>query len=531
MVASGPVPYQILIYVDPTMVNSHELQCSLDLLVSKAIGLTGIAAVDFVIANPEPRFVLRRAQGPEMLENLLASYDWKQEASDEIRALRAGFLEALAETESAEDLQTLRQAFAREEERIVQERLDLLLAFLAGQDQYDRHRALLLVGMNFDLEPAAFYKAWGNGSGERNESGSAGPANLGQSWRSTAAALAAYGWISYPVAAPLQEDPLLPGMRIGKWRLAGPAGGRIIGIKITRESERDPELARAHLENGQALLAAGRLEESEAAFREALHHFHGDPSTARQQAEALVGLADALEGQGLADEARSMRAQAGELDPSVVTQDPTALATLLAPTEALDILAAETSGRVIHEGGDLETSLLALQRRVRLTFQVSGQPPGEDYPVEVRFTRRDWDVGSPSRVRFGTPPLVALARTRLLIAGDIAEPPLVLDARAQRDAAGGQRATVEFRLPLMDGEEDVPPETNQACRMSMAWLAEDEVLEVAQRRVDCQAASAVLTGSLTTEAPVDSELVALVVEHLASGAWGAEIFEIGSAAN
>jgi hypothetical protein len=413
----------------------------------------------------------------------------------------------------------------------VQERLDLLLTFLADQDDPGRHRALLLVGLNFDLDPASFYAAWGDDVGNPSQPASAPGSPLDAVSRSAAAVLAAYGWISYPVAAPSREGPLVPGIRVGKWRLAGPAGGRILGVKITHESERDPELAQGHLDNGQALLAAGRLAESEAAFRQALHHYYGDPRTAAQQAEALVGLADALDGQGLADEARATRVLAGELDSSVTVEDPTALATLLAPREALEIVAAETSGRVIHDRDDLEVSLLGLRRRLRLTFQLSGDPPGEILPVELSVARQGWRVAGPQWVRFGTPPSVSEARVRLLVAGDMVEPPMIVDARAHRGTTEDRQATVDFQLPLTSAATETMLEGSQTCRLSTAWLVEGKIPQVEQQSVSCPAVDNVLTGSLAMEVPADFELLALVVEHLASGAWGAEIFELDSATN
>ena len=161
---SSPQPYRIVIYVDPELIDSRELQCSMDLLLSMTAELIELGSIDFVFATPEPRFLLRGVSNPEDLENLLASSTWKEEAGDQIRALRAGFVEALADIESDFDLQDLQNAFIEEEERLVQERLDLLLSFLADREVTGRQRALLLVGMQFDLDPSAFYSSWVDGA-------------------------------------------------------------------------------------------------------------------------------------------------------------------------------------------------------------------------------------------------------------------------------------------------------------------------------------------------------------------------------
>ncbi len=524
--AAGPLPYQILIYVDPTMSDSRELASAIDLLASNAAQLSGLGSVDFVIADPEPRFVLRQTTAPDLLENLLSSQDWEQMAGDQLRALRAAFLETLAETDTEMDLEELERTFSSQEERFVQERLDLLLSFLAGQATPGRQRILLLTGLQSDRDPGNFYSSWGQDPPGPSES-----MGLEEPFRSTSAALAAYGWITFPIAAPPRESPLVPGLRIGKWRLAGPAGGRILGVRLSRESERDPELAEAQLEKGQALLAAGRWKDSQEAFELALHHFHGDPRTATLQARALAGLADALGEQGLEDEARSMRAMAGELDPTIAGEDPGALATLLEPTEVLDLIAEETSGRVLYEEEDLDTSLQGLGRRLRLTLQIPGVPTGEIYPVVARISDKKLIVRGPLWVRFGSPPTVSIARARLLASGGPVEPDLVLDARLEW-SADTDLARLELQLPLATGGDELEPgEVSQRCRLTAAWLAEDEIQGIEQVAVDCPFRDGLLAASLELRAPSGSELAALVVEHLASERWGAEIFEVESPAN
>ena len=536
IVALAPVsamadkPYQILIYVDPALSNSRELQCSIDLLLSDVGQLTDIGLVDLVVADPEPRFVLRDVSNPELLENLLAASDWQNEAEDQIRALRVGFIQALADTESEVRLQDLQVAFAREEQRLAQERLDLLLSFVANRETTGRQKVLLVAGLQFDLDPSAYYSSWGDPTGPGGGHEESPESQLDQRSRSVAATLAAYGWIGLPIAPPPEEGLLVPGLRLGKWRLAGPAGGRILGVKITRESERDPELAEAHLERGRSLLSSGQVKESEEAFRRALHHFYGDPRTAVQQAEALVGLADALQEQGREDEARAARALASEMDASVVADDPTVLATLLDPTRVLELLAEETSGRVLRQESDLQSGLFDLQRRLRLTFQIRGNPQGQIYPVEARILRNGWVLHSPRWVRSGTPPTVPFARTRLLVSGDLAEPTLILDARIQQ-LPQSDLVSLEFQLPLGVADEERLSQDGQDCRITAAWLEEDEILRIDQRGVQCSRTDEGLTGLLEMRIPSESGLAAILVENLVTGDWGAEIFEIEPSAN
>ena len=277
---TGPLPYKILVYVDSELSDSREIRASLERLAAMARGITDLGVVDLVVADPEPRFVLREIGDPELLENALLSPDWADAATDQLRALRAAFLDAQKDPESEQQGEELAATFVREEGRLVQERADLLLSFLVDHLVTGRMKALLLAGVQYDLEPGDFY-------GPLTGHALSESADLDRTNRSLAAGLAAYGWLTYPIAAPKPESPLVSGARIGKWRVAGPAGGRVIGLRIARESERNPERARAHLENGQALLAKGAVVEAEKAFRDALHHFHGDPKTASEQAETL----------------------------------------------------------------------------------------------------------------------------------------------------------------------------------------------------------------------------------------------------
>lgn len=54
-------------------VEDFELRKSLDLLVAVSDELTEVARVDFVVADPEPRFVLREVGDPELLQRTLGS--------------------------------------------------------------------------------------------------------------------------------------------------------------------------------------------------------------------------------------------------------------------------------------------------------------------------------------------------------------------------------------------------------------------------------------------------------------------------
>ena len=85
---------------------------------------------------------------------------------------------------------------------------------------------------------------------------------------------------------------------------------------------------------------------------------------------------------------------------------------------------------------------------------------------------------------------------------------------------------MEFQLLLAAGDTESPLGESHDCRFTAISLAPDEMLEIEQRRSSCSLMDQGLIGSFEIEVTPSSELVALVVEHLASGDWGAEIFEI-----
>jgi tetratricopeptide (TPR) repeat protein len=524
----GPLPLHLLIYVEAALSDGRELEDSLDLVASLAGQISEVATVDLVIADPDPRFLLQRSTEPDVLENLMASPNWGDSASDDLRALRAGFLEALRDTETEIDLHTLQTAFAFEEARLVQQRLDLLLSFVADRPAAGRQKVLLLVGLQFDLDPLEFYSAWGDGASRPLQEEPLEAPKINDSTQALAATLGGLGWLTYPIAPPPRESPLRPGLRVGKWRVTGPAGGRVIGLRLAREAERDPELARGYLKNGQSLLEQGSAVEAEKAFRLALHHFSGDRRTAEEQAQAAAGLAEALEAQGRSVKARGTLRMASDLDAEVAADHPEALAVLLEPTESLEALALASSGHVLFAQQELQDSLHDLKQRLRLSFQMPGNPTGELYAAEVRYLRKGMLAQAPAWVRFGSPPSVAAARVRLLREDAGVEPPVVLDAHAGRSAEEPAVTRLEFILPPIDDGEVGRSDQERACRLTMTILAEDAPTEVEQQQVVCRPTAGGLAGSARLSVPEQEELLGILIEDLATGNWGADIFEIAS---
>ncbi|MEM7357200.1 MAG: tetratricopeptide repeat protein, partial [Acidobacteriota bacterium] len=220
---------------------------------------------------------------------------------------------------------------------------------------------------------------------------------LTASTETLARTLAAYGWVSLPLAPPAPK-PLKPGKRIGKFRLSGP--GIVYDedenrtffkfFSATFEENRKPLRAEAYLELGAALEGQGKLAEAEEALRQAIYYFSGDPRTADQQAEAYARLGKILASQGQSQASAAAQALARQLDPERFAQveeiaETGPPAALLAPLQASRILGRTTQGGIVRSANRLRQLLDDLGRRVRLTYQVDGAPDGKLHTLEANF--------------------------------------------------------------------------------------------------------------------------------------------------
>lgn len=522
--ASDLQPYQVLVYLDSEMVDRHHLQASSDLLLEARTSLIELGTVDVVVADPQPRFVLRGSGEETRVEEALRGGPWRSTSGDGIRALRSAFLEAISNPESAGETEALAAAYIGEETRLVQQRLDLLASFLAENGVPGKLKILLLVGLRFDMNPAEFYQAWIKDDGSSAVQPRVEMGGVESQILELAEAAAAYGFITLPVAPAEPSGPLVPGVRIGKWRLSGPAGGRILGIKLSRESERDPELAEGYLENGEALLGEGRSLEAKAAFEKALHHFYGDPKTAELQARALMGLSTAEEMLGDDDRARTLKFMASNVDAAVAKDLDQPLSILLDPRSALEVLAQESSGVLVEDVDGMHSTVSDLDRRVRLSIQLVGEPTGVALPVAVQSTMPGVMVSQPRWVRFGTPDHVAAARVRLVMSGELLETAQDLDARLTRDEAGDGSARLELRLEGVGEVAATEVDEERRCRLTIGTgSAEEGSQHIEHRRVPCHSSQDGLSASDVVSGEL--EFAVVLLEHLASAEWGVNVVE------
>jgi len=537
VVAIGPPSFgnlseswHVLIYVDEALSTASTVRWASDLMAQRADDVVRLGQVDLVVAAEEPVFLLRGSREAGMLRSSLARLSESERGRDELTALRSAFLTALHDETGDYVPEELRPAFQAEEERLIRSRLDMLLTFLADDAGVGSRRVLFLVTDGFDLVPGDFYSMWSKLESEGSDASASPTAILSNAGSSiedvtltTARSLSAYGWITHPLVAPERPSPLVPGLRIGKWRVSGPAGGRIIGLRIVREHQRKRQQAENLVELGLAQLEKSEPEKAEESFRQALVHFAGDPRTAQSQAQAFLGLSEALALQEEAQGAREALAQAVVLDSSIEEENPEAVAALWEPLEPLRLLAQDSSGGLIEDDDGLTTTTGELGQRLRLTYQEVGAPRGEMLSVNVQWSGSERAFRTPAWTRFGTPEAVAAARARSLLAGEFADTELELDLVVQASKSGqgwNLQATFEEPPDLEDWQED------RLLRVTIATAAPDTTPEVTHHLLQGSAEDPwpLFTSRVVADGPLNWLVV--VMEDLATGNWAADIAEV-----
>ncbi len=555
-------PWEMVIYLDAALTNRRGLRWAAATLAERLAELTAYGSVEVVLADPFPRTLLAATRDRVALHAELSRIAQLAEGRDELVALRYAVLKEL---EESDDPAALAERAAGEERRIVRRQLDALLAWLTADERRggstgSGRRALFLANAGWDLEPQDFYAA---AVVQRSDpAATGGPAQVGGDDRLAAASeelartVAAYGWVVFDLALPPPEPPPR-GIRLGKWflrpaapmifvpdeeyginepadrtterhRLRREIEGFLGGIFGAYQEHRQPAKAEAYLELGRALAGQDKLADAEDALRQAVYHFADDPKTAARQAEALIELGRVLDRRGRQQEARSAfetayvfdgERTAAELGPTFALVD--SLAPLTALTRA-------TTGSVVRDAEALDAAVASLAWRLRITYQVPGPPDEELREVSVAADFPDFRLRAPGWGRSATPDAVAAARVRRLLAaaGRPDDPPrgdVGLGVDLRRLAGAGE---LEVRLPLPD--PDLWEETERpAVRVSLGFGGpESEEIVVEHRRgagtVDGRRWTATLEVPLAGEEP----WLAVVVEDLETGSWGARLVEL-----
>lgn len=539
--ATDRAPWSFVLYFDRRLTSPYEAGWAAGELVAVSERLTDLGRVEVVVADPEPRSILEPTRDPELLGSVLAEIALFPEGEDhELLKLRDEFLAELAKSDPDVDPEELAAFAVEEEARLVRRQLDGLVTWLAGVRAEGPRRALLLANAGFDLDPESFYRP--ALARHRKKLPAGGGVDLAADVDVAGRALAAYGWIVFPLVPP-PDTPPATGLRIGKWQVGKPKGEvketpidplnphdtvapvLLNFLNLKREGNQDRDKAESYFDFGTELAARDELAEAEQALRMALVHFADNPSWADRRAATLVKLGEVLDRQGRRREAREAFEEAQELAPGSPVTAVGPLATLEDPLPPLDRLAGAT-GKLVRGGETLGQVLGGLPYRVRVSFQLADVPEGTVHAINVRCLRRGCELAAPAWARNGTPDEVATARLRRWLSDDQYEGTLDVKARLV-PASGAQVLEVEVAMP--DGAAPVEEGEVPELRVTLGFGDPESVGAVKHLRPEVREDAAARrwsfrTGVSAEELPAAGpQDVAVVVEDLESGAWGGTV--------
>jgi tetratricopeptide (TPR) repeat protein len=518
--------WTLVLYFDLPLAGASSVRWAARQLAILLPELTELGAVTIVVADPEPEVRTRATRDTERLAEVLFDLEGTPAASPALESVRSEFLEELHAAEPRFATAELLAAAVAEEQSIVSRQLDALALSLVEHDAAGGRRAVVFVSDGFDVDPGRFYAEWVEGEDLARISLAPGSTRT-DLVESTSRTLAGYGWIALPLVGPGLDTGLVRGLRIGKWRLAGPATPPYLGVRLERESNRDRDQADAYLELGKSLLDQGRAEDAEQALRRALFHYSGDPRTAGEQAAASVALGGALEAQGRDAEALEARAVAVALDPALAERYPVAEAVSEDSPWALERLAQATAGSVARDPEELAAAIAGLADRVRLTYQTAGPPDGSLRQVEVRHPASGLALRAPRWNRSGTPATVAAARVRTLLQGELVEGELGVDVLLEAAGPGGSQARL---LALLEPPPPAEPGTTSSFRLTIGSGLPDRPASIRHEMVDWPTAAGEMPGwavAAPAEATAGAEVwIAVLVEDLTTGRWGCGLLAV-----
>ena len=517
-------PWRIVLYFDLELAERDTVRWAAGELADLAPLLVESGEVELIIAGDGESRGLAPTRDHELLGAELAGLYLRPRGAHRQIELRAEVLEALREEPQGLKEAGIANALVEQEVALVESRLDELMLRLTDEHVPGVKQALLWVGDGVDLEPEKFYTSQGLEVDRM-------PMLLRERSAKLAVTLASYGWVGVTLSPPPADAGLVPGFRIGKWLFSrrGSAEallrGELAFVRLTREARRDPDEASAHYQVGLAHLAAEEYDQAEDSFEAALYHYAGDPRTSKEQAAAKAGLGRALEAQGHEAEARQAFRHAADLDPGLAGDLPPSGARLLDPLAFQETLAQSTAGRLVEDREYLAEAIASLSNRARLTFQISGVPRGDVRRLEVSLAGSDLELRFPSWTRSGTPSAIPAARARRSVDGDFDDGALQVRARVDSKAGENRSVVVEIELDSLgqsaEGDAAIP------LRITTATGAPGTVQDVRYQKFEVTPAGPGAKSSyrLPIEPAIEDGWVAVIVEDLDTGRWGADLVD------
>ena len=204
----------------------------------------------------------------------------------------------------------------------------------------------------------------------------------------------------------------------------------------------------------------------------------------------------------------------------------------LDPEAPWKIAGDTTGGEVLTDVRQLDDALARLGERWLVTYQVSRARDGSLRALELRPKRAGLVLQGPAFVSSGTAEAVAEARARALLAGGEERGELPVAARVESSAADerGLPGRVEARVEFAPIAAALAGLSSTTLRFTIAVPRPDGTVFVVHERAE----SADLTErkgwifEARLVAPAGTSKVAVVVEELATGAWGGATAPWGS---
>ena len=199
------------------------------------------------------------------------------------------------------------------------------------------------------------------------------------------------------------------------------------------------------------------------------------------------------------------------------------------PLDGLRELARQTGGELITAAAKVPMAVERLADRVRLTYQVARLPDGAMHRVEVLVRRPGLTVSAPRWSGSPAPEAVASARVRRLLEdgiekGDLPVVAAVAVDEAETDNRGRRHGTLQARVDLSAFDGPALPEVTNL-RVTFAVEIPGQASFVRHDLVEYQELRGVeaWTYTLPVTLPPEVGKVAVLVEELDTGAWGAAL--------
>lgn len=472
LVAVDPAAQRrVVIYLDQVLSTGSSLQRAAGLLGATAGSLTQLGEVEIVSADPLPKSLLPPTTDPAAMDAALSQIALSGAEQGTLRTLRERLFQRLLhlrgrpaaagpqqQGREREIVDLVNEAVAAEEE-LLQRQQDALLSWLASTPADGRHRILILVSDGFDLEPRSFYLRQLPEATAETVRATAPPSRLTAAVTELSRALAGLGWTVVALA---------------------PAA-----------------------------------EEAEDASRLEYDRFKESAGTSDRPAAAPM-FSTTLE-------RLRRRLREGE-EEGTAPRGPL----LSEPRAPLELLAAATGGAVVSGGQDLGSTIGGLRSFGLLRLQA----PAEGLnALALRGRRPGLEVRAPAWLSASPPEAVAAARARRILAGEPTDGPSgAIDVSAALLFAGSSPETEEPEETDETDETDEPDQARLEARIQLPAEAGGRLrVTVAPGSRDGPASLEHLyegprAGPWNLERPVrladSSDRVAVLVEDLATGAWG-----------